>query len=122
MANTAALFSCKLVAQVQAMHKLNQPAVIVKAREVDVNIMQGVLEAARSKFKQTYGTDAPTVAMADNYLPGPPSGRYIRLWLARGCLQGSAVRSVSGKSAAERAQAGGFDAMSAAGSNGTLLP
>lgn len=62
------------LAQVQAMHKLNQPAVIVKAREADVNIVQGVLEAARSKFKQTYGGDAPTVAMADNYLPGPPSG------------------------------------------------
>ena len=61
-------------AQVQAMHKLNQPAVIVKAREVDVNIVQGVLDGARSKFKQAYGGDSPSVTMAEDYLPGPPSG------------------------------------------------
>ncbi len=66
------------VAQVQAFHKLNQPAVIVKARETDASLVQGVLESARSKFKQTYGTDAPTVTMADNYLPGPPSGAGSR--------------------------------------------
>ena len=63
-----------LAAQVQAMRKLNQPAVIVKAREVDVQIVQGVLDGARSKYKQTYSSDAPTVTMAENYLPGPPSG------------------------------------------------
>ncbi len=63
-----------LTTQVQAMRKLNQPAVIVKAREVDVSIVQGVLDGARSKYKQTYSSDAPTVTMAESYLPGPPSG------------------------------------------------
>jgi len=66
-----------LTTQVQAMCKLNQPAVIVKAREVDVQIVQGVLDGARSKYKQTYSSDAPTVTMAENYLPGPPSGGLL---------------------------------------------
>ena len=61
-------------AQVQAFHKLNQPAVTVKARESDASLVQGVLESARSKYKQTHGQDAPTVAMAEDFLPGPPSG------------------------------------------------
>ena len=71
--------------QVQAMHKLNQPAVIVKAREVDVGIVQGVVEAARSKFKQTYGSDAPSVSMAEDYLPGPPSGGLKLAWASCTC-------------------------------------
>ena len=58
------------------MHKLNQPAVIVKAREVDVGIVQGVLDGARSRFKQAYGSDAPSITMAEDYLPGPPSGGF----------------------------------------------
>ena len=65
-------------AQVQAFHKLNQPAVIVKAREMDASLVQGVLESAKSKYKQKYDTDALSVSMADNYLPGPPSGGSSR--------------------------------------------
>jgi len=80
---------------VQAMHKLNQPAVIVKARETDVSIVQGVLESARSKFKQSYSADAPTVTMAEDYLPGPPTGKGDDEMET--CTGGVSVASANGK-------------------------
>ena len=53
-----------------------QPAVIVKAREVDVGIVQGVLDGARSRFKQAYGSDAPSITMAGG-LPARTSIRWV---------------------------------------------
>jgi V-type H+-transporting ATPase subunit E len=60
---------------VQALVKLKQPAVIVKGREVDKDIVKGIIEPARKKFSQQFGDEAPTVQFdSENFLPPPPGG------------------------------------------------
>jgi V-type H+-transporting ATPase subunit E len=60
---------------VQAFRKLSEPSVLVQARQVDGPLVKEVLDSARAKYKEVFGTDAPQAQLDNNkHLPPPPSG------------------------------------------------
>ena len=60
----------------QAYAKLSEPAVIVKVREADQGLAKEALEAARSKFKDAFGKDAPEASIeTKTFLPPANSGK-----------------------------------------------
>lgn len=78
---------------VQALVKLKQPAVIVKGREVDKDIVKGIIEPARKKYEQKFGGEVPTIKFdSENFLP-PPPGKSEEL---ESCTGGISVCSANG--------------------------
>jgi len=81
---------------VQSFAKLQQPAVRVRSREVDAQLVQSIIEPARQKFSQVYGGDAPAVEVdTKDFLPGPPSGKDDDEMAS--CTGGVSVSSANGK-------------------------
>ncbi|GMH40169.1 hypothetical protein BSKO_08073 [Bryopsis sp. KO-2023] len=58
---------------VQGMKKLGEERVLVRCREVDVKIVDGMLEPARSEYANVYGDSAPELSMDDERLKPPPT-------------------------------------------------
>lgn len=59
---------------VQGMKKLEEESVLVRCREVDSAVVQGLLDSARKEYANTYGDSAPELAMDEERLNPPPSG------------------------------------------------
>ena len=60
----------------QAFAKLAEPSVVVKVREADQSLTKDALEAARSKYKDTFGRDGPETSLdTQNFLPPAGTGK-----------------------------------------------
>lgn len=60
----------------QAYAKLSEPTVIVKVREADQSLAKEAIEAAKSKFKDAFGKDAPSASLdTKNFLPAAGDGK-----------------------------------------------
>ena len=60
----------------QAYAKLSEPTVIVKVREADQSLANEAIEAAKSKFKDAFGKDAPSASLdTKNFLPAAGDGK-----------------------------------------------
>lgn len=60
----------------QAYAKLSEPTVIVKVREADQSLAEEAIEAAKSKFKDAFGKDAPAASLdTKNFLPAAGDGK-----------------------------------------------
>jgi V-type H+-transporting ATPase subunit E len=79
---------------VQSLAKLKQPAAIVKSREVDADIVKGIIEPARKKYAERFKTEAPQVKFdSDNFLPPAPGKQSEEL---ESCSGGLSVSSANG--------------------------
>lgn len=62
--------------------------------QVDGDIVKGIIEPARKKYAQRFGTEAPSVKFdADNFLPPPPGEQSDEL---ESCSGGISVSSANG--------------------------
>jgi ATP synthase (E/31 kDa) subunit len=58
----------------QALDKLGEPKAIVQARQVDIQLVNDSLEAAKAKYTKVYGKEPPEVTVdTKNFLPPPPT-------------------------------------------------
>lgn len=58
---------------VQGMRKLGEERVLVRCREVDVKVVEGLLDAARGEYANVYGDSAPELSMDEERLKPPPT-------------------------------------------------
>jgi len=60
----------------QAVEKLDEKAVVVVGREEDAAAVKEATEAAKSKYKQTFQHEAPTITVSnDTFLPSGSKGK-----------------------------------------------
>lgn len=80
----------------QAYAKLSEPTVLVKVREADQSLAKEAIEAAKSKFKDAFGKDAPSASLdTKNFLP--PAGDGKEGEEENSCCGGVVVASGDGK-------------------------
>ncbi|KAI3425324.1 hypothetical protein D9Q98_009088 [Chlorella vulgaris] len=59
---------------VQATHKLEEPKVLVRCRQMDQQLVQDAMTAAQGKYRETFGTACPAMELDTKHaLPGPPA-------------------------------------------------
>lgn len=80
---------------VQSLQKLKQPATIVKGREVDKDLIKGIIEPARKAYTQKFGKEAPSIEFdSKNFLPPPPGAQSEE---HESCAGGVSVSSANGQ-------------------------
>ncbi len=58
----------------QAMHKLDEKAALVRCRQADASMVKEVMEPARKQYTAVYGAEAPTLTLdQESYLPPAPT-------------------------------------------------
>lgn len=83
---------------VQALAKLNESAVVVQAREIDLAIVKDSISSAKAKFTEKYGKLAPDVQIDGSaFLPPPPTTQTTTDDESVSCTGGIVVYSADKK-------------------------
>ncbi len=71
--NTAEYSRLMLDLIVESMHKLGEPTMLVRCREIDASLVQSLLPQVDAAYRAAYGKEAPMVRLDTvNRLPPPP--------------------------------------------------
>ncbi|KAK4478381.1 hypothetical protein RD792_013848 [Penstemon davidsonii] len=79
---------------IQSLLRLKEPSVLLRCREMDVNVVKSVLEDAKRDYAEKASVNAPNVTIDKIYLPPPPSGKNS---LGPSCSGGVVLASQDGK-------------------------
>ncbi|KAL3826209.1 hypothetical protein ACJIZ3_022238 [Penstemon smallii] len=79
---------------IQSLLRLKEPSVLLRCREMDVNVVKSVLEDAKRDYAEKANVNAPNVTIDKIYLPPPPSGKNS---LGPSCSGGVVLASQDGK-------------------------
>lgn len=81
---------------VQGLRKLGEETALVRCREIDLDLVKGLLPKAAEKYASTLGRKAPSISVdASNPLPPPPSGVPSDEFAS--CCGGVVVTSADGR-------------------------
>ncbi|PSC75013.1 V-type proton ATPase subunit E2-like [Micractinium conductrix] len=82
----------------QGMYKLAEPKVLVRCREMDVQLVRDAFSAAQTKYQEVYGTAAPALELDPKHpLPPPPKAGKQHDDEFQTCCGGVVVTSGDGR-------------------------
>jgi len=77
---------------VEGMHKLGEPSMLVRCREVDASLIESLLPQVDGAYRAAYGSAAPAVRLdAANPLPPPPTSAEEAASGERACCSGGVI-------------------------------
>jgi V-type H+-transporting ATPase subunit E len=76
----------------EGMHKLDEPSMLVRCREIDAALVESLLSQVGDAYLAAYGKPAPSVRLdASNPLPPPPRNIEDQIDAERMCCSGGVI-------------------------------